>query len=88
MTGTHSAGNDVQFKKRLVRVLVSIVILSGVTIVVGYGGWILLTVTATVTGYDPETPNGDLLRHRLLAWPARNRDVMRSNGRQTLPLKP
>jgi hypothetical protein len=88
MIGGHSPDDDAQFKKRLGRVLVSVVILSGVTVVVGYGGWILLTVTATITGYDPETPSGDLLRHRLFAWPDRNRDVMRSNGRQTLPLKP
>ena len=79
---------DVRFRKRLVRVCVSIVILTGVTVILGYGGWIVLTVTAKVGGYDPKTADGELLRDRLLAWPDRNREVMRSNGRTPLPLKP
>lgn len=88
MAGTNSKGEDVQFRTRLVRVLVSVVVLTGVTVVLGYGGWIVLTITATITAYDPETTDGDLLRHRLLVWPDRNRDVMRSNGVKPLPLKP
>lgn len=79
---------DVPSRTRLVRVVVSIVVLSGVTVVLGYGGWVVLTLTATVAGYDPETPEGDLLRDRLLEWPDRNREVMRSNGRKPLPLQP
>jgi len=80
--------SDVRFRKRLVRVLISVVIWTGVTVVLGYGGWIILTITARIAGYDPATADGELLRDRLLAWPDRNRDVMRSNGRTSLPLKP
>ncbi|RQG90949.1 hypothetical protein [Natrarchaeobius chitinivorans] len=83
-----SNNTDVRFRKRLLRVCVSIVILTGVTVILGYGGWIVLTFTAKVGGYDPTTANGELLRDRLLAWPDRNREVMRSNGRTNLPLKP
>lgn len=79
---------DVPFKTRLVRVLISIIVLTGVTVVLGYGGWIVLTLTANIAGYDPETREGDLLRNRLLEWPDRNREVMRSNGRKPLPVKP
>ncbi len=79
---------DVRFRIRLLRVIVSIVVLTGVTVILGYGGWIVLTITAKVAGYDPETTNGELLRNRLLAWPDRNREVMRSDGRVKLPLKP
>ncbi|TYL36187.1 hypothetical protein CV102_23915 [Natronococcus pandeyae] len=80
--------SDIRFRKRLVRVCVSIVILTGVTVILGYGGWIVLTFTAKVGGYDPKTADGELLRDRLLAWPDRNREVMRSNGRTSLPIKP
>lgn len=76
------------FKTRLVRVLISVVVLTGVTVVFGYGGWIVLTLTANIAGYDPETEEGDLLRNRLLDWPERNREVMRSNGRKPLPVRP
>ncbi|WP_137290959.1 hypothetical protein [Natronorubrum halophilum] len=79
---------DVRFRTRLLRVVVSIVVLTGVTVVLGYGGWFVLTLTATFAGYDPETENGELLRNQLLVWPDRNREVMRSNGRVELPLKP
>ena len=72
------------FKTRVVRV----VILTGVTVVFGYGGWIVLTLTASVAGYDSKTEDGDLLRNRLLDWPERNRDAMRSNGHESLPVKP
>lgn len=63
MTGLHSADNDVQFRRCLVRVLISVVVLSGVAVVVGYGGWVVLTLTA----YNPETTDGDTLRQRLRA---------------------
>ena len=79
---------DVRFRTRLVRVCVSIVVLTGVAVILGYGGWIVLTVTAKVGGCDPQTADGELLRDRLLAWPDRNREVMRSNGRTSLPLRP
>lgn len=85
---TEANGSDVRFGKRLARVVVSVVVLTGVTVVLGYGGWIVLTLTAAVAGYDPETADGDALRERLLAWPDRNREVMRSNGRTSLPWKP
>jgi len=83
-----SNSSDIRFGRRLLRVVVSVVVLTGVTVVLGYGGWFVLTLTATVAGYDPETVDGDLLRDRLLEWPDRNREVMRSNGRVGLPLKP
>ncbi len=75
-------------RTRLVRLVVSIGVLTGVTVVFGYGGWIVLTLTANVAGYDPETADGDRLRNRLLSWPERNRAVMRSNGHKPLPMKP
>ncbi|QFU81755.1 hypothetical protein [Natronorubrum aibiense] len=79
---------EVPFRTRLMRVVVSIVVLTFVTVVLGYGGWLVLTITAKLAGYDPETADGDLLRHRLLAWPDRNREVMRTNGRTSIPWKP
>lgn len=69
---------------RLLRVVVSITVLTAVTIVVGYGGWLVLTLT----GYDPEPADGEPLRDRLVRWPERNRAVLRSNGRTSLPLSP
>ncbi|MBZ6496868.1 hypothetical protein [Natrinema longum] len=80
--------SDVRFGTRLARVIVSVVVLTGVTVVLGYGGWIVLTLTANIGGYDPKTADGELLRERLLEWPDRNREVMRSNGRTSLPLRP
>lgn len=74
--------------ERLVKVIVSVVVLTPLTVFLGYGGWLVLTVTATVGGYDPRTEDDDLLRERLLAWPDRNREVMRTNGRAELPLQP
>lgn len=79
---------DSSLVARVVKTLVSIVVLVPVSVVFGYGGWLVLTITATVAGYDPATADGDSLRSRLLAWPDRNRDVMRSNGQAPLPLKP
>jgi len=80
--------SDLTFTDRLVRVVVSIVVLVPVTVFLGYGGWLVLTLTATVAGYDPVTADGDLLRERLFAWPDRNREVMRTDGRAELPLRP
>lgn len=88
MDGEKNSESEVRFRKRLVRVVVSVIVLTGVTVILGYGGWIVLTLTAKVGGYDPETADGELLRDRLLAWPDRNREVMRSSGRTSLPLKP
>lgn len=87
-SATAESGTDVPFGKRLGRVVVSIVVLTGVTAIAGYGGWIVLTLTAKLGVCDPETRDGDRLRTRLLGWPDRNREVMRTNGRATLPLKP
>lgn len=87
-TEDESTDSDVSFRTRLSRVVVSIVVLTGVTVVLGYGGWIVLTLTARIGGYNPQTEDGELLRDRLLAWPDRNREVMRSNGRTALPLRP
>ena len=63
-------------------------VLTGVTVFLGYGGWLLLTVAAVTVGYEPETKNGELLRNRLREWPERNREVMRTNGKADLPLRP
>ena len=61
MIVAHSMDYDVQFRKHLGRVLVSVVVLSGVTVVVGYGHWVILTLKA----HEPETTDGDTLRERL-----------------------
>ncbi len=74
--------------RRAAELAVSIVVLTGVTVVVGYGGWAVLTLLAKSGGPDPETADGDPLRERLLAWPERNREFMRNDGRGELPLKP
>ncbi|WP_226479318.1 hypothetical protein [Natrinema amylolyticum] len=86
-TGESETADD-PFVERVVKAVVSIVVLVPVTVFLGYGGWIVLTLTATFGGYDPETDDGALLRNRLLAWPDRNRAVMRTDGRAELPLKP
>jgi hypothetical protein len=88
MTDEKPDAPDTRFTDRLANVAVSVVVLAPVTVVLGYGGWAVLTLTARIAGYDPETADGDLLRDRLLAWPDRNRDVMRTNGRADPPLKP
>jgi hypothetical protein len=74
--------------ERLWKLFVSIAILTFVTVVVGYGGWLVLTVSAALGGPDPETDDGDLLRERLLAWPERNREFMRNDGHGELPVRP
>ena len=79
---------DTPFLERLVKVLVSIVVLVPVSVFLGYGGGLVLTVTAKLGVYDPMTDDGEPLRYRLLAWPDRNRDVMRTNGHAEIPLKP
>jgi hypothetical protein len=63
-------------------------VLSGVTILLGYGGGLLLWLSATLGGPDPVTEDGDLLRDRLLDWPDRNREFMRNDGHGDLPLRP
>ncbi|MDQ2050451.1 hypothetical protein RBH26_08115 [Natronolimnohabitans sp. A-GB9] len=74
--------------KRLVKLLVSVVVLVPVTVFLGYGGGVFLTLTAKIGVYDPTTADGEPLRRRLFSWPDRNREVMRTNGRAELPLKP
>jgi hypothetical protein len=88
MTTDGGGHDDESVLVRFGKLSVSIVILTGVTVVVGYGGWALLTISAKLGGPDPETTDGDLLRKRLLAWPERNREFIRNNGHDTLPLKP
>lgn len=78
----------VPFRTRLARVIVSVVVLTGVTVVLGYGGWVVLTAASTLGAYDPEPVDGESLRARLLAWPERNREVMRTDGRAELPWRP
>lgn len=74
-------GVDAPYHTRIVRVVVSAVVLVPVTVFVGYGGCLVLTVIAKLGGPDPTTDDGDLLRERLFDWPDRNRDVMRTDGR-------
>lgn len=88
MSPENDGPRDLSVSERLVRVTVSIVVMVPVTVFVGYGGWMALSLTATLGVYDPETGDGDLLRHRLFEWPERNREVMRTNGRTELPLRP
>lgn len=73
---------------RVARMIVSITVLTGVAVLLGYGGGLLLALSAALGGPDPETPDGDLLRDRLLEWPERNRQFMHTNGHGTLPLRP
>ena len=61
MRGENSADDHVQFRKCLGRVLVSVVVLSGVTVVVGYGSWGVLTLKV----YEAESTDGDTLQERL-----------------------
>jgi hypothetical protein len=86
--GDGSEGGGGSVATRLAELFVSIAVLSLVTVVVGYGGWAVLTASAALGGPDPETADGDRLRDRLLAWPARNREFMRNDGRGSLPLRP
>lgn len=88
MESTEQHADDQPFRKRLVKVVVSIVVLVPVCVFLGYGGWFVLTVSAVLGGPDPRTDDGDLLRERLFEWPDRNRAVMRTNGRAELPLSP
>lgn len=79
--------DQVPLQKRVMRVAISIIVLTGVTVVFGYGGWVLLTIAAKIGVYS-ETTDEPTLRDRLAVWPDRNRDVMRTNGRVPLPLTP
>lgn len=83
-----ASGAEPSTVTRVVRVVVSLTVLTGVTSLLGYGGGLLLALSAAVGGPDPRTDDGDLLRDRLLDWPERNREFMRTNGRGELPLRP
>lgn len=73
--------------RRVLRVLAAVTVMSGVSVVLGYGGWLVLSILAWF-GFDPETTDGDPLRRRLLDRPDRNREVMRTNGRRPVPWRP
>lgn len=88
MTSDSNGHDDESVLVRFGKLSVSIAVLTFVTVVIGYGGWALLTISATLGGPDPKTTDGDVLRKRLLAWPQRNREFMRNNGHGTLPVKP
>jgi len=75
-------------RTRAWQLVVSITILTGVSVVVGYGGGLLLWISSALGGPDPRTEDGRLLRDRLLEWPERNREFMRQNGHGELPLRP
>lgn len=79
---------DESTPKRVVQLIVSIVVMTGVTVVVGYGGGFLLTIIAALGGPDPQTEDGEPLRERLLTWPDRNREFMRTNGKSEFPWPP
>lgn len=79
---------DKPLGRRLVELAASITVLTLVTVVVGYGGGLLLWFSAILGGPDPETADGDLLRDRLLEWPDRNREFMRNNGHGEFPWPP
>lgn len=83
-----TAPDDVALSVRVWRVVLSIVVMTWVCVVVGYGGWAVLSLSAKLGGPDPETSDGDLLRERLLSWPDRNREVMRTNGHREVPWRP
>lgn len=83
-----STDDDPSFVTRLFRVVVSVVILTLLTVILGYGGWLVLSVYVWLGGAEPMTDDGDRLRPRLVEWPDRNRDVMRSDGRRPLPWTP
>lgn len=74
--------------KRALQLVVSICLMTGVTVILGYGGGLLLTILAALGGPNPETEDGDLLKDRLLAWPERNREFMKNNGKGNLPWTP
>ena len=59
-------------------------LVTGVALVGGLG----LALVAALGGPEPQTPDGDLLRDRLLGWMGRNRQFMLANGRGELPLQP
>lgn len=73
---------------RVTELVVSVTVLTGVTVVLGSVGGLVLTIIANMGGPDPRTDNDELLRDRLLDWVKRNRDFMERNGQGTLPLKP
>jgi hypothetical protein len=76
------------FRTRAVRVALSVVLLVPVTVFLGYGGWLVLTIAGSVGVYEPRNGDSEPLRDRLLAWPERNREVMRTDGQVELPLRP
>lgn len=88
MVAEQASREHVPLRTRLARVALSIVVLVPITVFLGYGGGLVLTVSAKLGGPDPETADGDPLRRRLLAWPDRNREVMRTDGNVELPLRP
>lgn len=85
---TGSEDGDKPTLERVVQVIASIVVMTGITVLVGYGGGLLLWVSAKLGGPDPRTEDGDLLRDRLLDWPQRNREFMESNGEGEFPWTP
>lgn len=83
-----SGDSDKPVFKRVAQLLASICVMTGVTVVLGYGGGLLLAVSAKLGGPDPETADGDPLRDRLLDWPQRNREFMKNNGEGEFPWQP
>lgn len=89
--GTQRSHRDLSEKsvgKRVVQLLVSISVLTFVSVVIGYGGGLLLTISAGLGGPDPLTADGEPLRERLLEWPQRNREFMKANGKREFPWPP
>lgn len=90
MLGSDGAGDpaDESTAARVTDVIFAVTVLTGVTVLLGSVGGLLLTLVASLGGPDPETADGDLLRQRLLEWADRNRAFVGSDGRGELPLSP
>ena len=87
---TNETADDAEpsLRTRAIRVALSVVVFVPVTVFLGYGGWLVLTLAGAVGVYEPREEDGEPLRDRLVAWPERNREVMRTDGRVELPLRP
>lgn len=86
--GARGSSGDRSTIVRVAEVVVSVTVLTGVAVILGYGGGLLLTLIAALGGPDPATDDGDPLRERLLDWAERNRAFARANGRGELPVRP
>ncbi len=87
-TSTPPKNGEKPLLKRALQLIVSICLMTAVTVILGYGGGLLLTIIAGAGGPNPRTEDGDPLKDRLLDWPDKNREFMKSNGEGELPWMP